>query len=238
MKIHHLCSWPLTLSWKQCNVGWLSRSRTAVMCVKQVKEAHQSPSRSSVQQSCLLRTVLARADRLCAPTAQTTWWPVSRSRKATPPLFVKAYYWSQRWKAVELMWQSEADKVFLIFKTDIGFFFFNANWDVIWWLISYIFVYCCCCFYISCIEERKFKLLTTFRKCPVTRARSRTGLCLCSFLTRHVMAGATTEHLVLLQLHTSITYPRGLTVRLHEVAGFGFVVLQNKMSQSGGSVNA
>lgn len=115
--------------------------------------------------------------------------------------------------------------------------FFIANWNVIWWLISYIFVYCCF-FKINCIEERKFKLLTTFRKCPVTRARSRTGLCLCSFLTRHVMAGATTERPVLLQLHTSITHPRGLTMRLHEVAGFGFVALQNKMLQSGGSVNA
>lgn len=217
---------------------WMIISVQDCSDVWQVKEAHQSPSRSSVQQRCLLRTVLARADRLCAPTAQTAWWPVSRSTEATPPLFVKAYYWSQRWKAVELMWQSEADKVFLIFKTDVDFFFFIANWDVISWLISYIFVYCCCCYYINCIEERKFKLLTTFQKCPVTRARSRTGQCLCSFLTRHVMAGATTEHPVLLQLHTSVTHPRGLTVRLHEVAGFGFVALQNKMLQSGGSVNA
>lgn len=52
------------------------------------------------------------------------------------------------------------------------------------------------------------------------------------------MAGATKERPVFFQLHTSVTDPRGLTVRLHEVAGFGFMALQNKMLESRGSVNA
>lgn len=76
----------------------------------------------------LLRTVLARADRLCAHTAQTAWCPVSRSRKATPPLFCQSLLLVTRMKSSWVHVTIRGRQGFLNLQDWRRiFFFFNAN---------------------------------------------------------------------------------------------------------------